>query len=79
MAKVPGATGQHGCLFSFDPGVYDRMQLPPPQTAKNAVQTCAKRAMTDDRLNAKKIRTIVIGGAVVAVSGALASGLFAAL
>ena len=35
--------------------------------------------LVDDRLNAKKIRTIVIGGAIVAVSGALASGLFAAL
>ena len=34
--------------------------------------------LVDDRLNAKKIRTIVIGGAIVAVSGALASGLFAA-
>ena len=33
--------------------------------------------LVDDRLNAKKIRTIVIGGAIVAVSGALASGLFA--
>ena len=26
--KMPGATGQHGCLFSFDPGVYDRMRFP---------------------------------------------------
>ena len=26
--RCQGVTGQHGCLFSFDPGVYDRMQLP---------------------------------------------------
>ncbi len=32
--KVPGATGQHGCLFSFDPGVYDQMQLPPTDCQK---------------------------------------------
>ena len=39
MAKVPGTTGQHGCLFSFDPGIYDRMQFPPDRLPKNVSQT----------------------------------------
>ena len=26
--RCQGVTGQHGCLFSFDPGVYDRMRFP---------------------------------------------------
>ncbi len=47
--------------------------------AENKNLSLQIQPLVDDRLNAKKIRTIVIGGAIVAVSGALASGLFAAL
>ena len=47
--------------------------------AENKNLSLQIQPLVDDRLNAKKVRTIVIGGAIVAVSGALASGLFAAL
>ena len=47
--------------------------------AENKNLSLQIQPLVDDCLNAKKIRTIVIGGAIVAVSGALASGLFAAL